>query len=122
MTTLKTKPAIGRGEIWLVEFDPTRGAEMQKTRPAVVITSDHVGKLPLEIVVPITDWKPLYVYAAWFVQLLPDKSNGLAKESAADAFQVKSMSDERFRRRLGSVTEAQLKQIVKAVALCIDYS
>jgi mRNA-degrading endonuclease toxin of MazEF toxin-antitoxin module len=45
-----------RGEIWLVNLDPTVGAEIQKTRPAIVISSDYIGKLPLKLVVPITDW------------------------------------------------------------------
>ena len=70
-----------RGEIWLVNLDPTVGAEIQKrlapvgfpdaksetrqTRPAIIISSDYIGKLPLKLVVPITDWKnslsfPLY--------------------------------------------------------------
>lgn len=35
-----------RGEIWLVNFDPTVGAEIKKVRPAVVISSDSVRKLP----------------------------------------------------------------------------
>ncbi len=46
-----------RGEIWLVNLDPTVGAEIQKTRPAIVISSDYIGKLPLKLMVPITDWK-----------------------------------------------------------------
>jgi hypothetical protein len=37
-----------RGEIWLVNFDPTMGAEIQKTRPAVVVSSDAVGRLPMK--------------------------------------------------------------------------
>ena len=43
------------GEIWLVNLDPTVGAEIQKTRSAIVISFDYVGKLPLKLVVPITD-------------------------------------------------------------------
>jgi mRNA interferase MazF len=34
-----------RGEIWLVNLDPTVGAEIKKTRPALVISSDFIGKL-----------------------------------------------------------------------------
>ena len=41
-----------RGEIWRVDFNPTKGAEIQKQRPAVVISSDALGKLPLKIVAP----------------------------------------------------------------------
>jgi mRNA interferase MazF len=48
-----------RGEIWLVNLDPTVGAEIQKTRPAIVISSDCIGKLFLKLVVPITIEKTL---------------------------------------------------------------
>jgi len=41
-----------RGEIWLVNFDPTIGAEIRKTRPAVVVSSDAVGRLPIKLVAP----------------------------------------------------------------------
>ena len=34
-----------RGDVWDIDLDPTRGQEIQKTRPAVVISSDAVGKL-----------------------------------------------------------------------------
>src|SRR6266481_529511 len=85
-----------RGEVWKVNFSPSVGAEIQKVRPAVVLSLDVVGRLPLRIVVPITDWKPAYANFAWFVHLLPDQSNGLTKESGADAFQIKSVSENRF--------------------------
>jgi len=39
-----------RGDIWLVNFDPTVGTEIQKTRPAVVVSSDAVGRLPIKTV------------------------------------------------------------------------
>jgi mRNA interferase MazF len=55
-TTSTTKPPDPkRGEIWLVNFDPTIGAEIRKQRPAVVVSLTTVGRLPLRIVTPITD-------------------------------------------------------------------
>jgi mRNA interferase MazF len=36
-----------RGEIWLVDLDPTRGQEIQKTRPVVVISTDLFAPIPL---------------------------------------------------------------------------
>jgi mRNA interferase MazF len=56
------------------------------------------------------------------VQLKPDDQNGLSKDSSADAFQVKSLSMNRFQHKLGIITEEQLKEISTAIALCIDYS
>jgi mRNA interferase MazF len=53
------------------------------------------------------------------IELKATPLNGLEKDSAADAFQIKSVSEQRFRRRLGRVTPAELEEIVAAVAVCI---
>lgn len=110
-----------RGEVWDVNLDPTIGAEISKVRPALVINVPHVGKLPLVIVVPITEWKPAYADYVWFTQLPPTAENGLTKPSGADAFQVKSISELRLLRRLGRVTEPELRSVATAVALCVGY-
>lgn len=52
---------------------------------------------------------------------MPTTENGLTKESGADAFQVKSVSENRLVRRLGRVTDMELEQIAAAIALCIGY-
>ena len=41
----------------MIDFDLAVRAEIQKVRPAVVISMDTIGRLPLRMVVPITDWK-----------------------------------------------------------------
>ena len=105
-----------RGEIWLINLDPTVGAEIRKTRPAVIVNDDEVGILPLKVVVPVTEWKDRYAVAPWMVRLDPDRNNGLTKPSAADAFQVRSVAQQRFAQRLGSVSDNQLRQITVALA------
>jgi len=104
-----------RGEVWLVNLDPTIGSEIKKTRPAVIISSDLVGILPLKIIVPFTDWKDRYENAAWMVRIDPDGSNGLSKSSASDGLQVRSVSEQRLMRRLGILTPVQVAKIVQAV-------
>lgn len=108
-----------KGEIWMVNFNPTKGSEISKCRPAVVISADGVGKLPLKIVVPITDWKTHYKDAPWFTHLSPAPQNGLIKASGADGFQVKSVSLDRFVSKLGDVDDDDLYIILNTVALCI---
>jgi len=54
-----------RGEIWLINLDHTIGAEIRKTRPVVIVSSDDVGVLPLKVVAPITDWKVHYADVPW---------------------------------------------------------
>ena len=110
-----------RGEIWIVSFDPTVGAEITKDRPAVVVDVPEVGKLPLHIVIPVTEWNTRYAALPWHTKLEASVSNGLSKDSSADSFQVKSVSVSRFRRKLGKVSSEELKNIVAGIALCIGY-
>ncbi len=36
-----------RGEVWLINLDPTLGAEIRKSRPSIIVSSDTIGILPL---------------------------------------------------------------------------
>jgi len=105
-----------RGEVWLVSFEPAVGAEIRKVRPAVVMNEDQVGRLPLRIVVPLTEWNPAFAALSWFVFVPGAPDNGLAKNSAADTFQIKSMSLARFRGKLGELTQDQADEIASAIA------
>ena len=60
---------MNQGEIWLIDLDPTVGTEMKKTRPGVIVNDDALGKLPLKVVVPLTDWKDKYAAASWIVKV-----------------------------------------------------
>jgi mRNA interferase MazF len=95
--------AMRKGDVWLINLDPTIGAEIKKTRPAVIVSEDAIGVLPLKVVVPVTDWKDRYAVAPWMVRLDPDDRNKLDKTSAADCFQVRSVSQERLIRLIGSL-------------------
>jgi mRNA interferase MazF len=108
-----------RGEIWLINLDPTVGAEIRKTRPAVIVNDDAVGILPLKVVVPVTQWKDRYDIAPWMVHLNPTPDNGLSKTSAADAFQVRSVAQERFVRRLGRLSNGTMQKIARALAIVL---
>jgi mRNA interferase MazF len=111
-----------RGEIWLLNLDPTVGSEIKKTRPVIIINDDSLGVLPLKIIVPLTDWKDRYREAPWMVRIDPTKENGLRKSSAIDTFQIRSVSQERFVRRVGKANEAILERISVAVSLILNMS
>lgn len=111
-----------RGEIWLVCFEPQVGAEIRKTRPAVVLSDDSIGVLPLRIVAPVTEWQDAFRKLPWIVHANGDKRNGLEKESGIDAFQVKSISLKRFVRPMGALSADVVDEIAAAVALCVGVS
>ena len=107
-----------QGEIWLIDLDPTRGAEIQKKRPAIIVNDNALGKLPLKVIVPLTDWKDRYELAPWMVKIIASDGNGLSKDSAADCFQVRSLSQERLIKKLGYVNEdiqSDIKEAIKKV-------
>jgi mRNA interferase MazF len=114
-------PSPKQTEIRLVNFDPTIGAEIKKIRPAVVISADHIGRLPIKLVSLITDWKDHYARYIWLVRIDPDSDNGLSKTSVIDTFQLRGLSLQRFIQKVGRVSETKMKEIVIAIGDVIDY-
>lgn len=102
---------IAQSDIWMVEFFPQKGSEITKVRPAVVVSSDIIGKLPLKTVVPITDWSKRYADYPWMLKIDASSENGLSKTSAIDCFQIKSFSTDRFKEKLGNVDDVMIYNI-----------
>ncbi len=105
-----------RGEIWLINLDPTIGSEIKKIRPAIIVSEDSIGILPLRVIVPITNWQERYAIASWMIKIEPSTQNGLQKQSCADTFQVRSVAQQRFIRKLGELSEIEMKPIIKGLA------
>jgi len=108
-----------RGEIWLVRLDPTEGSEIAKTRPTLIVSNDTIGILPLKVIVPITDWKERYLDRPWMVKISANLETGLTKESVADTFQIRSISETRFIRRLGKASIPDMLNITHALFLVL---
>ncbi len=109
-----------QGEIWEINLSPTVGAEIRKKRPAVIINNDAIGILPLKVIVPITEWKERFRGAIWMVKIEPNSKNKLAKPSAFDTFQIRSVSTGRFIRKIGSVSSKVLDEIKTAIKAVVD--
>lgn len=119
MPTDRPKPK--RGEIWLVNLDPTIGTEIKKKRPVVVISSDSMGVLPIKLIAPLTGWDNRYVNNLWHVRLEPNKGNGLKKTSAVDVLQVRGVDTIRFISRIGKVPSGTMSEISAALAAVVEY-
>jgi mRNA interferase MazF len=117
---LSTNSIPKRGEIWLVNFDPTIGTEIKKIRPAIVLSSDAV-KLPIKLAAPITDWKDYFARNLWHIKLDPDAINNLTKASAVDVLQLRGMDTQRFIRKLGNHPTEKMAEITTAIATVIEF-
>jgi mRNA interferase MazF len=111
---------MNKGEIWLINLDPTVGAEIKKSRPAIIVNENAMGILPLRIIIPITEWRDQYKISSWMVRLEPDKDNCLDKISAADTFQIRSVSTTRFIKLIGKLNELYLAKISRALDVVLN--
>jgi len=107
-----------RGDIFLVNFDPTIGREIQKTRPALVIQNDIWNRYsPITIVAALTTAVEGKVYPTEV--LLKVSEGGLDRDSLVLLNQVRSIDTERLLKKLGKLTERRMKEVDVALALSL---
>lgn len=101
-----------RGEIWTVVLPFPGGREQGGRRPALVIQDEVYGQgSPLVLVVPLTTQLSARRFPAT-VDLDPSDKNGLANTSVALVFQTRALDRSRFVDRLGTVTDAELADVL----------
>jgi mRNA interferase MazF len=109
-----------RGELRIVDLDPSRGAEADKARPAVIVSNDVANRTAAVLgrgvltVVPVTS-NVERVYP--FQVLLPSGTAGLARDSKAQAEQVRSIAVERIGARVGRVPAPLMALLDQALRL-----
>jgi len=112
-----------RGEIWQVDFDPARGSEANKHRPAVIVSNDRANATAAQLgrgvvtVVPVTS-NIATIYP--FQVLLAAATTGLAVDSKAQAEQIRSVATQRLQRRVGRVSHIELAQLDDALRLHLE--
>ena len=111
-----------RGEIWLVDLDPTRGQEIQKTRPAVIISSNMLGAIGLRIVIPVTSWQGKFIERPFMVPIEATQGTGLKQRSAGNVLQVRSVSTQRLVNKLGQIPDATMQELLAGLVICVDYA
>ena len=107
-----------RGDVYLVNFDPTIGAEVKKTRPAVVIQNDIGNRWsPITIVAAMTSRfeDPLYPTEV----LVKASEGGLAVDSVVLLNQLRSVDKARLVRRLGALKSQTVREVDRALLLSL---
>jgi mRNA interferase MazF len=105
-----------RGDIFFAALDPTRGSEIQKTRPVVIVSNDAANRASsLVTVLPLTS-NVRTVYP--FEVRLPAADTGLSKDGKAMAQQVRTIDKARLGSvRRGVVSPAKMRQVDDALRL-----
>ena len=109
-----------RGEIWLVNWNPSRGSEQSGIRPSLIIQNDFGNKnlnFPNTIVLTIsTKGREI----PFHVKLIPNQLNGLSDISYIKAEQVLTISKERLIKKLGEISDNEYKLVNNGLNLVLD--
>ena len=108
-----------QGEIWNVYFDPVKGNEQGGNRPAVIVSGNTLNKfLGIIIVCPLTT--TLHYFEGNPI-LTPSKKNGLSKPSEIIVFHIRSLSKERFKKKLGVISNEEINHIKQTLNDILRY-
>lgn len=107
-----------RGEVYLVNFDPTVGSEIQKTRPALILQNDISNEhSPITIVAAITSQFELPLYPTEV--LIQSSEGGLSNNSVVLLNQIRSIDKRRLLKRLGTLTRETMQQVDRAIQVSL---
>ncbi len=110
--------SIKRGDMFLVNFDPTLGAEAKKTRPGVVVSNDiSNAHSPIVSISPITS-NVRKVYS--FEVKVPQNAGGLDKPSKIMVNQTRAVDKVRLMKRFGRLEPEIMDKIDAALRLHYD--
>lgn len=103
-----TSGSVRRGEVFLVNLDPTRGGEIRKPRPCVIVSPDELNAyLRTFIVAPLTTGGHPYPFR------VPCRVGRRAGRVVLD--QIRTVDHERLVRRVGRLTPAALSQVLQVL-------
>jgi mRNA interferase MazF len=107
-----------RGEVWLLDFDPTKGHEQAGKRPALVLSVDlfNSGPAGLVIVCPITSRNR---HIRSHVEIAPPEG-GLHVTSYVMAEHIRSVSSERLVHRLGVVGATLVEAVEDRIRILLS--
>jgi mRNA interferase MazF len=102
---------LRRGEVYWIAFDPSVGGEIQKTRPAVIVSNDAANRATNRtIVVPLTTQVDRVYAGETLVQL-----NGQTRKAMAD--QLTTVSKLRFKKVIGTLSPADMDRVERAILI-----
>ena len=112
--------ALRKGDVWLVNFDPTCGKEIQKKRPAVVISRDEYNAFAWPVlVVPLTS-QGLGEVTPVFEVPVPKGEGGTEHDSKTKATHMRTVDKSRLLERLGHVGDSTMRAIEQTIRNLID--
>ena len=107
-----------RGEIWIVNLDPTVGSEISKKRPAVIISNDinNVNADTVTVIPVTSSTQKIYPFEI----ALPAGVGGLKHDSKAKANQIRTIDKRRLTQSIGTLAAKDMAELERAISIHLD--
>ena len=102
---------MNRSEVWLINFDPSMGGEIKKTRPAIIISNDAANKFLNRVqVVPLTSKTDRLYPSEAYITLM-------GRQNKAMADQLATVSKTRLIKRIGKINSSEMLEVERIIKI-----
>jgi mRNA interferase MazF len=105
---------LRRGEVWWVQLDPSRGSEINKTRPCVIVSSDKANVRRRTVMVVPLSTAPK-AYPPFTVEV-----HCVGKKVSAIVDQMRAVSKERIVQKMDDLEPADMTAIETAIRMILE--
>jgi len=107
---------LRRGDIWLVDLEPSRPGELGKRRPCVIVSENvYNDSAAAPLVMPITSYPPTVRSPG----ILATRQTGLSNDSSVLPLHVRAIARSRFGHRIGRAPDDVIQKAVEILALIV---
>jgi mRNA interferase MazF len=105
---------MNRGDVWWVNFEPSIGGEIRKKRPAIIVSNNAANKFLNRVqVIPITSNTDRLFPSEAYVTVAGKKGKAMADQLA-------TVCKQRLTKRIGSISDDEMKMVVEAIKTQLD--
>jgi mRNA interferase MazF len=105
---------MNRGDVWWVNLEPSIGGEIEKKRPAIIISNNAANKFLNRVqVIPITSYTDRLFPSEAYITVAGKKGKAMADQLA-------TISKQRLSKCIGSISDDEMNMVVEAIKTQLD--
>lgn len=104
---------LNKGDIYLVDFNPAKGGEVGKLRPAIILSNQAENEIFATVMmIPLSSYIEVDAYP---YRVHIPKRCGLDKDSDACIYEIRALSKKRLKQKVSNLNESEIQKIKNAL-------